>query len=220
MADATITAVGWSRDGIATRIAADLENGWRVNLGIGIPLLIPPHVPAGVDVILHSENGALGLGPPPPEGEGDPDLTDAGKNFVTLAVGASIFDSATSFALVRGGHLDLAVLGGLQVSANGDLANWNVPGGSIGVGGAMDLVAGARRIWVAMEHTDRKGDPKILKECSFYLTGRGVVDRVYTNLGVFDLENGLTLVECAPGVTVDYIAERTDAPFEVLESIE
>jgi 3-oxoacid CoA-transferase B subunit len=207
--------IGLRREEIAARIAQDLESGWYVNLGIGIPLLIPPYVPDGVEVTCHSENGILGLGPPPAPGEEEPDVIDAGKNFSTLLTGASIFDSSLSFALVRGGHLDLAVLGGLQVSADGDLANWNVPGGSIGVGGAMDLVQGARRIWVAMEHTDKVGNPKILNHCAFHLTGRRVVDRIYTNLAVFDFADGLTLVECAPGVSVEYVAERTEAPFAV-----
>lgn len=216
MADsATTTVLGLSREGIARRIAHDLQDGWYVNLGIGIPLLIPPHLPEGVDVEMHSENGALGLGPPPPEGEGEPDLTDAGKNFVTLRSGASIFDSAMSFAIVRGGHLDLAVLGGLQVSGNGDLANWHVPGGSIGVGGAMDLVEGANRIWVAMEHVAKNGASKLVESCTFDLTGRNVVDRLYTNLGVFDFDPVLTLVECAPGVTAEDVITRTATELKI-----
>ena len=220
MADTnTQTVIGLSRSGIAARIAQDLVSGWYVNLGIGIPLQIPPFVPDDVEVVMHSENGVLGLGPAPEPGFEDPDLTDAGKNFATLKPGASIFDSSMSFAIVRGGHLDLAVLGGLQVSAGADLANWTVPGGSIGVGGAMDLVQGAERVWVAMEHTDRQGGPKILSECTFHLTGKGVVDRIYTNLGVFYFDDGLTLVECAPGVTVDYIVERTEAPFKISDAL-
>ena len=212
--------IGLDRAGIAARIAQDLQSGWYVNLGIGIPLLIPPFVPDGVEVTCHSENGILGLGPPPVAGEEDDDVIDAGKNFSTLLTGAAIFDSSLSFALVRGGHLDLAVLGGLQVSADGDLANWNVPGGSIGVGGAMDLVEGAERIWVAMEHTARDGSLKILNACTFHLTGRHVVDRIYTNLAVFDFADGLTLTECAPGVSVEYVAERTEAPFKVAAGLE
>ena len=205
---------GLAREGIAERLATDLRDGFVVNLGVGIPLLIPRFIPAGAEVVLHAENGVLGLGPAPPPGQEDPDLTDAGKQPVTLISGAAIVDSATSFAIVRGGHLDVTVLGALQVSADGDLANWYVPGKNPAVGGAMDLVAGAREVWVVMEHVDRAGQPKIVKECTFPLTGRRVVTRVYTDLAVFHLEDGqLRLKECAPGVPPAAVRERTAAPY-------
>jgi len=205
---------GRDRDGVARRLAADLRDGFVVNLGVGIPLLVPKYVPADVEVILHAENGVLGMGPLALPGQEDPDLTDAGKQPITLITGAAIVDSATSFAVVRGGHLDVTVLGALQVSGSGDLANWYVPGQNPAVGGAMDLVAGAREVWVAMEHTDRKGQPKIVERCTFPLTGRGVVTRVYTDLAVFHITGGeLQLTECAPGITPDVIAERTGAPY-------
>lgn len=205
---------GRSRDGIAQRLAADLRDGFVVNLGVGIPLLVPKYVPAGVEVILHAENGVLGMGPLAAAGQEDPDLTDAGKQPVTLINGAAIVDSAMSFAVVRGGHLDVTVLGALQVSGRGDLANWYVPGQNPAVGGAMDLVAGAREVWVAMEHVDRSGRPKIVQRCAFPLTGRAVVTRIYTDLAVFHILDGeLRLTECAPGITADLIRERTAAPF-------
>jgi 3-oxoacid CoA-transferase B subunit len=205
---------GRSRDGIAQRLAADLRDGFVVNLGVGIPLLVPKHVPPGVEVILHAENGVLGMGPLAAPGQEDPDLTDAGKQPVTLITGAAIVDSALSFAVVRGGHLDVTVLGALQVSGGGDLANWYVPGQAPAVGGAMDLVAGAREVWVAMEHVDRAGRPKIVERCTFPLTGRGVVTRIYTDLAVFGIVNGeLRLTECAPGVTPEAIRARTGVPF-------
>lgn len=210
-----VTAVtGLSREGIAQRLAADLRDGFVVNLGVGIPLLIPQFIPPGVEVILHAENGVLGMGPLAPPGQEDPDLTDAGKQPITLVTGAAIVDSATSFAVVRGGHLDVTVLGALQVSGRGDLANWYVPGKNPAVGGAMDLVAGAREVWVTMEHTDRAGRPKIVPACTFPLTGHEVVTRVYTDLAVFHIVDGeLRLTECAPGITPDVIAERTAAPY-------
>ena len=205
---------GRDREDVARRLAADLHDGFVVNLGVGIPLLVPKYVPADVEVILHAENGVLGMGPLAPQGQEDPDLTDAGKQPITLISGAAIVDSATSFAVVRGGHLDVTVLGALQVSGCGDLANWYVPGQNPAVGGAMDLVAGAREVWVAMEHVDRTGQPKIVERCSFPLTGRRVVTRVYTDLAVFHIAHGeLRLTECAPGITPDLIAERTGAPF-------
>ncbi len=205
---------GRSRDGIAARLAADLKDGYVVNLGVGIPLLIPKYIPAGVEVILHAENGVLGMGPPAPPGKQDPDLTDAGKQPCTLITGAAIVDSAMSFAVVRGGHLDVTVLGALQVSARGDLANWFVPGKQPAVGGAMDLVAGARQVWATMEHVDRAGRPKLVPECTFPLTGRRVVTRVYTDLAVFHVEDGqLVLKEYAPGVEPAYVRERTAAPY-------
>ncbi len=205
---------GLSRDGIAGRLAADLRDGDVVNLGVGIPLLVPAHLPPGVEVILHSENGVLGLGPPPPPGLADPDLTDAGKQPATLITGAAIVDSAMSFAIVRGGHLDVTVLGALQVSARGDLANWYVPGKNPAVGGAMDLVAGAREVWVVMEHVDRAGQPKIVERCTFPLTGREVVTRIYTDLAVFHIAGGqLRLKECTPGVPPAGVRERTAAAY-------
>jgi 3-oxoacid CoA-transferase subunit B len=213
--DAAAAAVrGLSREGMAERLARDLRDGYVVNLGVGIPLLIPRFIPPGAEVILHAENGVLGAGPQPPAGQEDPDLTDAGKQPVTLVSGAAIVDSAMSFAIVRGGHLDVTVLGALQVSAAGDLANWYVPGGSPAVGGAMDLVAGAREVWVVMEHVDRAGRPKLVERCTFPLTGRGVVTRVYTDLAVFHLEDGrLRLKECAPGVPAGAVRARTAARY-------
>jgi 3-oxoacid CoA-transferase subunit B len=205
---------GRSRDAIAQRLAADLRDGFVVNLGVGIPLLVPKHVPSDVEVILHAENGVLGMGPLAAPGHEDPDLTDAGKQPVTLITGAAIVDSALSFAVVRGGHLDVTVLGALQVSGRGDLANWYVPGQNPAVGGAMDLVAGARQVWVAMEHVDRAGRPKIVERCTFPLTGREVVTRIYTDLAVFHIVDGeLRLTECAPGVTPEVIRARTGVPF-------
>jgi 3-oxoacid CoA-transferase subunit B len=205
---------GRSRDGIAQRLARDLQDGYVVNLGVGIPLLVPRYIPADVEVILHAENGVLGLGPPAPPDRQDPDLTDAGKQPATLITGAAIVDSALSFAVVRGGHLDVTVLGALQVSADGDLANWYVPGRNPAVGGAMDLVAGAREVWVVMEHVDRDGRPKIVTRCTFPLTGRRVVTRVYTDLAVFHLADGqLRLTECAPGVPPEAIRARTGAAY-------
>jgi 3-oxoacid CoA-transferase len=205
---------GFSREQIAANIGRDIGAGWFVNLGLGIPLLAAKYVDADKLVTMHMENGILGAGGPP--AVPDPDLTDAGGQPVSLRPGAAIMDSATSFALVRGGYLDLSVLGGLQVSARGDLANWYVPGGQTGVGGAMDLVQGAKRVWVAMEHTDRFGRPKIVEDCDLMLTGREVVSRVYTELGVFAVEDGaLELTELAPGVSVGYVRERTGADFRV-----
>jgi 3-oxoacid CoA-transferase B subunit len=215
MTEATSAAIGGrDREGIAVRLARDLRDGYVVNLGVGIPLLIPRYIPADVEVILHAENGVLGLGPPAPAGHEDPDLTDAGKQPATLIAGAAIVDSAMSFAIVRGGHLDVTVLGALQVSARGDLANWYVPGRNPAVGGAMDLVAGAREVWAVMEHVDRGGRPKIVEQCTFPLTGRQVVTRVYTDLAIFHIADGrLRLTECAPGIGPAAIRERTAAPY-------
>lgn len=209
------TAVrGLSREAIARRLARDLKDGYVVNLGVGIPLLIPRFIPPGAEVILHAENGILGLGPAPPPGREDPDLTDAGKQPATLISGAAIVDSAMSFAIVRGGHLDVTVLGALQVSAQGDLANWYVPGKNPAVGGAMDLVAGAREVWAVMEHVDRSGRPKLVEQCTFPVTGSRVVTRVYTDLAVFHMVDGqLRLRECAPGVAPDAIRARTAARY-------
>jgi 3-oxoacid CoA-transferase subunit B len=211
----TVGAVrGLSREGIARRLARDLRDGYVVNLGVGIPLLVPRFIPPDAEVILHAENGVLGLGPAPPPGREDPDLTDAGKQPATLTSGAAIVDSAMSFAIVRGGHLDVTVLGALQVSAEGDLANWYVPGRNPAVGGAMDLVAGAREVWAVMEHVDRSGRPKLVGQCTFPVTGRRVVTRVYTDLAVFHLVNGeLRLKECAPGVAPAAIRARTAARY-------
>jgi 3-oxoacid CoA-transferase subunit B len=212
-AGAPAPVTGRTREGIAQRLAHDLQDGYVVNLGVGIPLYVPQFIPEGTEVVLHAENGVLGLGPAP-EGEGDPDLTDAGKQPITLMSGAAITDSAMSFAMIRGGHLDVTVLGALQVSAGGDLANWYVPGKNPAVGGAMDLVAGTPQVWVTMEHVDRKGQPKIVPECTFPLTGRACVTRIYTDLAVFHVVDGtLRLVECAPGVSPDDVRARTAAPY-------
>ena len=208
-------AIGWAREEMAQRVAQDIPNGSYVNLGIGIPELVARFVPEGRTLIYHTENGLLGMGPSPEESESDPELINAGKKRVSAIPGAAFFHHADSFSMIRGGHIDLCVLGALQVAQNGDLANWSTgkPGAIPAVGGAMDLVAGVKSIFVITQHTTKEGEPKLVGSCTFPLTGLGVVRRVYTDLAVIDITaNGFELVELCPGVDFEYVQERTGAP--------
>ncbi|MBT8486278.1 MAG: 3-oxoacid CoA-transferase subunit B [Phycisphaerae bacterium] len=215
-------APGWTRDEMARRVAVDIRDGSYVNLGIGIPELVAKYVPAGREFIYHTENGLLGMGPSPAEGHGDPELINAGKRQVTTVPGAAYFHQSDSFAMIRGGHLDLCVLGALQVAQHGDLANWSVGGPDAipAVGGAMDLVAGVKSIFVITQHCTKTGEPKLVESCTYPLTGVGVVDRVYTDLAVIDVTpDGFRVIELAPGVELDFVRERTGAPLHAAERL-
>ncbi len=209
----TTERVGWSRNEMAQKAALDIPDGSYVNLGIGMPELIADHVPPGIEVIYHTENGLLGMGPVPEKGEEDVELINAGKKYVTAIKGACFFHHADSFTMIRGGHLDISILGALQMCEKGDLANWSTgkPGAIPAVGGAMDLVAGVKNVWVITDHTTKDGQFKLVNNCSFPLTGKGVVDRVYTNLAIIEVTPaGLKVREMAPGITFEYLQEQTE----------
>ncbi len=209
------STIGWTRDEMAQRLALDIANGLYVNLGIGIPELVAKHVPEGRTLIYHTENGLLGMGPSPRDGDGDPELINAGKRQVSANPGAAYFHHADSFSMIRGGHLDLSVLGALQVAQNGDLANWSTgePDAIPAVGGAMDLVAGVKMVYVITQHTTKTGEPKLVESCTYPLTGRGVVDRIYTDLAVIDVTpDGFQVVELGPGVEFETVKAQTGAP--------
>lgn len=209
--------MAWTREQMAERAAKELEDGFYVNLGIGIPTLVSNYVPSDYDITLQSENGMMGMGPFPTEDQIDADLINAGKQTITELARSSYFSSSASFAMIRGGHIDLSVLGAMEVAQNGDLANWMIPGKLVkGMGGAMDLVSGVKRIVVVMDHTNKKGETKVLKECTLPLTGQGVVDLIITDLGVMEVrDNGLALIELAPGVTVEEVQAKTDADLTI-----